>query len=88
MLAQVYKKYVLETRLRIRFRLWSQSIIQQIIDNKKYNALRFNFSSADQTLPDSKKLNTDIWYDEKTKLWLKASFDKTGFWEYRLKNYK
>jgi hypothetical protein len=59
-----------------------------IIDNKKYNALRFNFSSADQTLPDSKKLNTDIWYDEKTKLWLKASFDKTGFWEYRLKNYK
>ena len=34
-----------------------------------------------------KKLNTDIWYEEKTNLWLKASFDKTGYWEYRVKNY-
>ena len=32
-----------------------------------------------------KKLNTDVWYDEKTKLWLKASFEKSGRWEYRLK---
>ena len=53
---------------------------------KTYEALHFNFSSADETLPDSKKLNTNIWYDDKTKVWLKASFDKTGFWEYRLKN--
>ena len=57
------------------------------LNGKEYTALHFNFSSADETLPDSKKLNTDIWYDEKTKIWLKASFDKTGFWEYRLKNY-
>jgi hypothetical protein len=55
------------------------------IDNKTYNALRFNFKSSDQTLPESKKLNTDIWYDEKTFLWLKAAFEKTGYWEYRLK---
>jgi hypothetical protein len=54
---------------------------------KNYNALRFNFSSSDESLPDKKKLNTDVWYDEKTKLWLKAAFDKTGYWEYRLKNY-
>ena len=33
----------------------------------------------------SKKLNTDIWYDEGTLLWLKAAFDKNGYWEYRLK---
>ncbi len=33
------------------------------------------------------KLNTDIWYDEKTLLWVKAAFDKSGRWEYRLKNY-
>ena len=52
---------------------------------KDYNALRFNFTSSDETLPDNKKLNTDVWYDEKTKIWLKASFDKTGHWEYRLK---
>ena len=52
---------------------------------KAYNALRFNFSSSDKNLPENKKLNTDIWYDEETKLWLKAKFDKSGRWEYRLK---
>ena len=52
---------------------------------KIYNALRFNFSSSDTSLPENKKLNTDVWYDEKTKIWLKAAFDKTGYWEYRLK---
>jgi len=55
---------------------------------KNYEALRFNFSSSDKTLPDKKKLNTDVWYDEETKVWLKAAFDKTGYWEYRLKKYK
>jgi hypothetical protein len=50
-----------------------------------YDALHFNFSSSDKSLPDNKKLNTDVWYDEKTKIWLKAAFDKTGYWEYRLK---
>jgi len=54
---------------------------------KTYDALHFNFSSSDISLPDKKKLNTDIWYDKKTMLWLKAAFDKTGHWEYRLKNY-
>ena len=58
------------------------------IGEKTYNSLHFNFKSSDETLPDSKKLNTDIWYDETTLLWLKASFDKTGHWEYRLKAYK
>ena len=53
-----------------------------------YNALHFNFKSSDESLPDNKKLNTDIWYDENTLLWLKAAFDKTGYWEYRLKNFK
>ena len=55
---------------------------------KTYDALRFNFSSSDANLPDKKKLNTDVWYDEKSKIWLKASFDKTGYWEYRLKENK
>ena len=53
-----------------------------------FNTLRFNFKSSDETLPDSKKLNTDIWYDEKTYLWVKAAFDKTGYWEYRIKTFK
>jgi len=53
---------------------------------KTYNALRFNFASSDKNLPDKKRLNTDVWYDEETKIWLKAAFDKTGYWEYRLKH--
>jgi len=55
------------------------------IGDKIYKTLRFNFRSSDETLPDSKKLNTDIWYEENTYLWVKAAFDKTGYWEYRLK---
>ena len=58
------------------------------IGDKEYNALHFNFKSSDQSLPDNKKLNTDIWYEENTFLWIKAAFDKTGYWEYRLKKVK
>ena len=56
------------------------------IEDKTYNTLHFNFKSSDETLPDSKKLNTDIWYEEGTYLWVKAAFDKTGYWEYRIKS--
>jgi hypothetical protein len=54
---------------------------------KSYEALRFNFSSSDLNLPDKKKINTDVWYDKKTKIWLKAAFNKSGYWEYRLKQH-
>ena len=55
------------------------------IGDKTYKTLHFNFKSSDLSLPDSKKLNTDIWYEEGTYLWVKAAFDKTGYWEYRIK---
>tara|TARA_Y100001970_G_scaffold115090_1_gene143448 strand:+ start:1798 stop:2478 length:681 start_codon:yes stop_codon:yes gene_type:complete len=58
------------------------------INGKTFETLRFNFKSSDETLPNDKKLNTDIWYDEKTYLWIKAAFDKSGYWEYRIKTYK
>ena len=58
------------------------------IGENEFNTLHFNFKSSDESLPDSKKLNTDIWYDEKTYLWVKAAFDKTGYWEYRIKTFK
>ena len=58
------------------------------IGDKTFNTLHYNFKSSDETLPDNKKLNTDIWYDEDTYLWVKAAFDKTGYWEYRIKTYK
>ncbi len=59
---------------------------QLVINNKRYNALKFNFTSSDASLSKDKKLNTTVWYDEESLLWIKASFEKTGFWEYRLKN--
>jgi len=58
------------------------------IGDKTYQTLRFNFSSSDPSLSKDKKLNTDIWYEENTNLWVKAAFDKTGYWEYRIKTYK
>jgi hypothetical protein len=57
------------------------------IGDKTYKTLHFNFRSSDETLPESKRLNTDIWYEEETYLWVKAAFDKSGYWEYRIKNY-
>ena len=55
------------------------------VEGKTYKTLHFNFKSSDETLPESKKLNTDIWYEEETYLWVKAAFDKMGYWEYRIK---
>ncbi len=54
---------------------------------KNYEALHFKFLSSDESLPDNKKLNTDIWYDAETLIWLKARFVKQGNWEYRLKKH-
>ena len=52
--------------------------------DKSYDTLHYNFSSTDKKLDKEKKLNTDVWYDEKTLNWIKASFNKKGKCEYRL----
>ena len=52
---------------------------------KTINALHFNFSSTDEKLSKDKRLNTDVWYEEKSLNWVKASFKKKGNWEYRLR---
>ena len=54
------------------------------IGKKTYDALHFNFSSTDKKLSKGKRLNTDVWYEEKTLNWIKASFKKKGSWEYKL----
>ena len=48
------------------------------LTEKIYKTLRFNFSSVDEKLSKGKRLNTDVWYDEKTLNWVKASFNKKG----------
>ena len=52
--------------------------------NKEINTLHFNFSSTDESLSKSKKLNTDVWYEEESLNWVKATFKKKGNWEYKL----
>ena len=46
--------------------------------------LHFKFSSTDEKLSKDKRLNTDVWYDEETLNWIKASFKKNKKWEYKL----
>ena len=54
------------------------------VNGSTYKTLHFNFSSTDKKLDKDKKLNTDIWYDENTLNWVKATFKKKGDWEYKL----
>ena len=54
------------------------------MDGKNYNTLHFHFFSDDEKPEKKKKLNMHVWYDSKTLLWLKASYNKIGKWEYRL----
>ena len=53
-------------------------------NGKSYKTLHFNFSSTDKKLSKDKKLNTNVWYEEETLNWVKASFEKKGKWEYKL----
>jgi len=54
------------------------------LGEKEYKTLHFNFSSTDKKLDKNKKLNTDVWYEEESLNWIKASFNKKGKWEYKL----
>ena len=59
-----------------------------LINGKKYSTDHFKLKSKDDTLPDDKKLDFDIWYNEENNLILKVSYTRMGNWEYRLKNFK
>ena len=55
---------------------------------KTYEVDRFTIKSKDQSLPEDKKLDFDIWYDQKKAIILKISYSRMGDWEYRLKNFE
>ena len=55
---------------------------------KTYEVDRFTIKSKNQSLPEDKKLDFDIWYDQKRAMILKVSYSKMGDWEYRLKNFE
>tara|TARA_B100001173_G_scaffold285233_1_gene272045 strand:- start:1854 stop:2534 length:681 start_codon:yes stop_codon:yes gene_type:complete len=58
------------------------------INNKEYLTEHFKLKSIDESLPDDKKLNFDIWYNPKNNLIIKVSYSNMGNWEYSLKNFE
>jgi len=59
-----------------------------IINNEEYLADHFKLKSKNENLPDDKKLDFDVWYNQKNNLILKVSYSKMGNWEYILKNFE
>ena len=55
---------------------------------KSYETEHFKLKSRNQSLPDDKKLNFDIWFDKNTGLIVKVKYSKMGEWEYRLKSFE
>ena len=55
---------------------------------KKFSTLHLTLRSKNQNIPEDKKLNFDIWYNEKNGMIVKVSYSKMGNWEYRLKSYE
>jgi len=55
---------------------------------KSYEAEHFKLRSKNQSLPDDKRLNFDIWFDKNTGLIIKVKYSRMGDWEYRLKSFE
>ena len=58
------------------------------INNTEYLTEHFKLRSKDESLPDDKKLDFDIWYNPENNLIIKVSYSKMGNWEYKLKNFE
>jgi hypothetical protein len=52
---------------------------------KTYEVDHLKLSSKDMSLPKNKRLDFDIWYDQKNARILRVSYSRMGNWEYRLK---
>ena len=55
---------------------------------KIYDADHFTLKSKDMNIPKDKRLDFDIWYDQKNLRILKVSYSRMGNWEYRLKSFE
>lgn len=55
---------------------------------KNYSVDHFKLKSKDESLPNDKKLDFDIWLDKKNNLILKVVYTRMGEWEYRLKSFE
>ena len=52
---------------------------------KIYKVDHFTLKSKDMSIPKDKRLDFNIWYDQKNSTILKVSYSRMGDWEYRLK---
>ena len=52
---------------------------------KIYQVDHFTLKSKDMSIPKDKRLDFNIWYDQKNSIILKVSYSRMGDWEYRLK---
>ena len=55
---------------------------------KSYETEHFKLKSKNSDLPDDKKLNFDIWFDNNTGLIVKVKYSRMGEWEYRIKSFE
>ena len=55
---------------------------------KIYQVEHFTLKSKDMAIPKDKRLDFDIWYDQKNFRIIKVSYSRMGNWEYRLKSFK
>ena len=55
---------------------------------KSYETEHFKLKSKNSDLPDDKRLNFDIWFDNNTGLIVKVKYSRMGDWEYRLKSFE
>ena len=58
------------------------------IYGKNYLATHYKLKSKDDSLPDDKKLDFDIWLNKENNLILKVAYKRMGDWEYRLKSFQ
>ena len=56
-----------------------------VIDDKNYKTLHYKLKSKDESLPDDKKLDFDVWLDSIEGFIVKVSYERLGKWEYILK---
>ena len=52
---------------------------------RNYETNHFRIKSKDMSLPKDKRLDLDVWYDQKNSIILKVSYSRMGNWEYLLK---
>ena len=55
---------------------------------KNYLTDHFKLKSKNDSLPDNKKLDFDVWYDSKNNIILKVSYKKLGIWEYKVRSFE